>query len=95
MLMGSAPMQMQVLGAGAFDFLLTTAELARRLLSAGMICLNVLILIESICLGICSYSLTHGSCKIVVNHAPVMRPDKSLFIRKEFALVKLCELTVL
>ena len=53
MLMGSAPMEMQVLGAGAFDFLLTTAELARRLLSAGMICLNVLILIESLCLGIC------------------------------------------
>ena len=53
MLMGSAPMQMQVLGAGAFDFLLTTAELVRLLLSAGMICLNLLILIESLYLGIC------------------------------------------
>ena len=53
MLMGSAPMEMQVLGAGAFDFLLTTVELVRLLLSAGIICLNVLILIESLCLGIC------------------------------------------
>ena len=53
MLMGSAPMEMQVLGAGAFDFLLTTAELVRLLLSAGMICLNLLILIESLYLGIC------------------------------------------
>ena len=51
--MGSAPMEMQVLGAGAFDFLLTTAELARLLLRAGMICLNVLVLIESFFLGIC------------------------------------------
>ena len=56
MLMGSAPMEMQVLGAGAFDFLLTTVELARLLLSAGIICLNVLILIESLCLGICLIS---------------------------------------
>ena len=53
MLMGSAPMEMQVFGAGAFDFLLTTAELVRLLLSAGMICLNLLILIESLYLGIC------------------------------------------
>ena len=53
MLMGSAPMEMRVLGAEAFDFLLTTAELARVLLSAGTICLNILILIESLCLGIC------------------------------------------
>ena len=53
MLMGSAPMEMQVLGAGAFDFILTTAELVRLLLSAGMICLNLLILIESLYLGIC------------------------------------------
>ena len=53
MLMGSAPVEMKVLGAGSFDFLLTTAELARLLLSAGMICLNVWILIESLCLGIC------------------------------------------
>ena len=56
MLMVSAPMEMQVLGAGAFDFLLTTVELARLLLSAGIICLNVLILIESLCLGICLIS---------------------------------------
>ena len=53
MLMGSAPMEMQVFGAGAFDFLNKTAELARLILSAGMIFLNVLILIESFCLGIC------------------------------------------
>ena len=53
MLMGSAPMELRFLGAGAFDFLLTIAELARLLLSAEMICLNVLILIESLCLGIC------------------------------------------
>ena len=29
------------------------------------------------------------SCKIVVNHAPVMRPDRSLFIKKDFALVQI------
>ena len=33
MLMVSAPMEMQVLGAGAFDFLNTTAELARLIVS--------------------------------------------------------------
>ena len=53
MLEGSALMCMQVLGAGAFEFLLTAADLARFLLSARIICLNVLILIAILCLGIC------------------------------------------
>ncbi len=61
MLISSAPMEIQVLGAGAFDFLLTTAELARLLLSAGMICLNVLILMQVFALEyVFSLTLAHA-----------------------------------
>lgn len=52
-LMAFAPMKMQGLGAGGFDPSLTAADEARLVPSAGMVGLNVLILIASFCLGIC------------------------------------------
>ena len=52
-LMAFAPMEMQALGAGSFDPLLSTTEVARLLPGAGMVRLNVLILITSFCPGIC------------------------------------------
>ena len=51
-IMAFAPMEMQALGAGSFDPFLLTADIARLLLGAGMVGLNVLILITSRCPGI-------------------------------------------
>ena len=48
-LMASAPMEMKGLGARSFDSLLSTADVPRLLSGAGMIGLNVLILIASLC----------------------------------------------
>ena len=50
--MAFAPMEMQALGAGSFDPFLSTADMARLLPGAGMVRLNVLILITSLCPGI-------------------------------------------
>ena len=50
--MAFAPMEMQALGAGSFDPFLSTADIARLLPGAGMVRLNVLILITSRCPGI-------------------------------------------
>ena len=51
-LVAFAPMEMQGLGAGAFDPFLTTADVARLVSSTGMICLDVLILIASLGPGV-------------------------------------------
>ena len=48
-LMAFAPMEMHGLGAGAFDPLLSTADVPRLLSGAGMVGLNVLILGASLC----------------------------------------------
>ena len=48
-LMSSEPMEMKGLGAGAFDPLLSTADVPRLLSGAGMVGLNVLILVASLC----------------------------------------------
>ena len=50
--MAFAPMEMQALGAASFDPPLSTADIARLLPGAGMVCLNVLILITSLCPGL-------------------------------------------
>ena len=51
--MAFAPMEMQALGVGSFDPFLSIADTARLLPGAGMVRLNVLILITSFCPGIC------------------------------------------
>ena len=43
-----APMEMQGLGAGPFDPLLSTAHVARLFSGAGMVSLNILILVASL-----------------------------------------------
>ena len=48
-LVAFAPMEMQGLGAGPFDPLLSTADVPRFLSCAGMVGLNVLILVASLC----------------------------------------------
>ena len=48
-----APMEMQGLGAGPFDPLLTTADVPRLFSGAGMGSLNLLILVASLCPCIC------------------------------------------
>ena len=48
-LVAFAPMEMQGLGAGPFDPLLSTADVARLLSRAGVVSLDVLILIASLC----------------------------------------------
>ena len=50
--MAFAHMEMQALGAVSFDPFLSTADIARLLPDAGMVCLNVVILITSLCPGI-------------------------------------------
>ena len=50
--MAFAPMKMQALRKGSFDTFLSTADIARILQGTGMVCLNVLILIKSLCPGI-------------------------------------------
>ena len=50
--MAFAPMEMQALGARSFDPFLSNADIARLLRAAWMVCLNVLILITSLCPGI-------------------------------------------
>ena len=47
-----APMENQALGAGSFDPFLSNADIARLLPAAGMVRLNLLILITSLCPGI-------------------------------------------
>ena len=47
-LVAFAPMEMQGLGAGPFDPLLLTADVARLFSSAGMVSLNILILVASL-----------------------------------------------
>ena len=51
--MAFTPMEMQALGAGSFDPLLSTADIPRLLPGAGIVRLNVLILITSFCPGKC------------------------------------------
>ena len=51
-LVAFAPMEMQGLGAGPFDPLLSTADVARLFSGAGMVSLNILILIASFCPGV-------------------------------------------
>ena len=52
-LMAFAPMEMEVLGAGEFNPLFSTADVPRIFPGSGMVRLNVLILIASLCSGIC------------------------------------------
>ena len=52
-LVAFAPMEMQGLGAGPFDPLLSTADVPRLFSGAGMVNLNILILIASLCPCIC------------------------------------------
>ena len=49
LLVAFAPMEMQSLGAGPFDPLLSTADVARLFSGAGMVSLNILILVASLC----------------------------------------------
>ena len=51
-LVAFAPMEMQGLGAGPFDPLLSTADVPRLLTGSWMVSLNVLILIASLCPGV-------------------------------------------
>ena len=44
-----APMEMQGLGAGPFDPFLSTADVSRLVSGAGMVSLNMLILVASLC----------------------------------------------
>ena len=48
-LVAFAPMEMQGLGAGPFDPLLSTADVPRLFSGAGMVSLNKLILVASLC----------------------------------------------
>ena len=52
-LMAFAPMEMQGLGTRAFGPHLSTADEPRLVPGSGMVSLNVLILIVSLCPGIC------------------------------------------
>ena len=47
--MAFAPMEMQVLWAVPFDPLVSTADVPRLLSGAGMVGLNILILVSSLC----------------------------------------------
>ena len=47
-LVAFAPMEMQGLGAGSFDPLFSTADVARLFSGAGMVSLNILILVASL-----------------------------------------------
>ena len=47
-LMASAPMEMKGLGAGPFDPLLSTADVPRLLSGAGMVSLNISILVATL-----------------------------------------------
>ena len=47
-LVASAPMEMQGLGAGPFDPLLTTADVPRLFSGAGMVSLKLLILVATL-----------------------------------------------
>ena len=48
-----APMEMEVLGAGELNPFFSTADVTRIFPGSGMVRLNVLILIASLCSGIC------------------------------------------
>ena len=48
-LVAFAPMEMQALGAGAFEPLFSTADVPKLLSGAEMVGLNVLILVASLC----------------------------------------------
>ena len=48
-LMAFAPVEMQCLGAGPFDPLASTSDVPRLLSCAGMMGLNLLILVASLC----------------------------------------------
>ena len=48
-LVAFVPMEMQGLGAGPLDPLLSTADVARLFSGAGMVSLNILILVASLC----------------------------------------------
>jgi hypothetical protein len=52
-LMAFAPMEMQGLGTRAFDPFLSTADVPRLVPGSEMLSLNVLILIASLCPGVC------------------------------------------
>ena len=47
-LVAFAPMEMQFVGAGPFDTLLSTADVPRLFSGAGMVSLNILILVASL-----------------------------------------------
>ena len=47
-LVAFAPMEMQGLGAGPFDPLLSTADVARLFSGAGIVSLNILLLVASL-----------------------------------------------
>ena len=74
-LVAFAPMEMQGLGAGPFDPLLSTADIPRLLPDAWMVRLNVLILITSFCSAICLFDRA-GLFKNVFNKTPVIIPEK-------------------
>ena len=52
-LMAFAPMEINGLGARSFEPLLSTTDVPRLVSGAGMVSLNVLILIAGLCPGIC------------------------------------------
>ena len=52
-LMAFAPMKMEVLGAGEFNPFFSTADVPRIFPGSGMVRLNLLILISSLCSEIC------------------------------------------
>ena len=52
-LVAFAPMKIEVLGAGEFNPFFSTAYLPRIFPGSGMVRVNVLMLIASICSGIC------------------------------------------
>ena len=52
-----APMEMQALGAGPFDPLLSTADVPRLFSGTGMVSLNILILVASLRPWICLVGL--------------------------------------
>ena len=55
MLMTFASMEMEVLGAGEFNLFFSTVDVPRIFPGSGMVRLDVLILIASLCSGICLF----------------------------------------
>ena len=65
-----APMELQGLRSGPFDPLLSTAELPRLFSGAGMVILNILILVASLALEYVLFARA-GSLKNVINATPM------------------------